>query len=235
MLLLLYGLLLNLRDRGLLWYLRRLLLLGRLRSGYMLLLMRLRMLLGMLSVLLSVLLLNVLLSVLLSVLLGVLLGVLLSMLLGMLLGMLLLVLSGMLRGMWLSMLDGVLRCVLGMGRRVRAGRRTLPLSRGWSWRRSRGLLLRLRRLRLRRMSHALLDGRRGMMLLMLSVLLMLLLEGLLWGVSIVNRLGLVAPSQVGLLLIWAMASAVPSRVVVVSIRVLLRRLLHLLLVLQRRH
>jgi hypothetical protein len=198
----------------------------------MLLLMRLRMLLGMLGMLLSVLLLNMLLSVLLSMLLGVLLSMLL---LDMLLGVLLLVLSGMLRGMWLSMLDGVLRCVLGMGGRVSAGRRTLPLSRGWSWRRGRSLLLGLRRLRLRSMSHALLDGRRGMMLLMLSVLLMLLLEGLLWGVSVVNRLGLVAPSQVRLLLIWAMASAVPSRVVVVSIRVLLRRLLHLLLVLQRRH
>lgn len=153
----------------------------------------------------------------------------------------------MLRSMLLRMRHGVLRCVLGMCRRMGAGCRTLPLSRGRSWRRSRRRLLGLLRLRLwlGSMRHALLNWRSNMMLLVLRMrlsvllvrLLVLLLERLLRVVlPKVHSLGLVASSHVGLLLlVVSMASAVPSRMAVVSKRILLWWLLHLLLVLQRWH
>ena len=153
----------------------------------------------------------------------------------------------MLRSMLLGMRHGVLGCVLGMGRRMGAGRRALSLSRGRSRCRSRGLLLGLLRLGLRlgSMCHALLTWGSNMVLLVLCVRLRVLLVGLsvlllerllLIMLPKVHCLGLVASSHVGLLRVVSMAtSAIPSRMAVVSKRILLWWLLHLLLVLQRWH
>jgi hypothetical protein len=163
-----------------------LLLLDRWRGRNMLLHVRLL----VLNVLLRVL--NMLLRMLLRMLLWVLCMLLLSMLLlnMLLLDLLLLVWWGML----LNMLRGMLGGVLLVGDGMRSGRRTLPLSRRRSRCLCRSWLLRLRGLRLRSMTHSRLDGRSGMVLLGMGMLLRLLLRLLLLGMLLRLLVRIVAES-----------------------------------------
>jgi hypothetical protein len=159
-----------------------LLLLDRWRGRNMLLHVRLL----VLNVLLRVL--NMLLRMLLWVLCMLLLSMLLLNML--LLDLLLLVWWGML----LNMLRGMLGGVLLVGDGMRSGRRTLPLSRRRSRCLCRSWLLRLRGLRLRSMTHSRLDGRSGMVLLGMGMLLRLLLRLLLLGMLLRLLVRIVAES-----------------------------------------